>query len=199
MSSQITIIKNIIRTEVLQRRKALSKMEIYRRSKLIQNRVIDSFEFKSAKTIGAYFATGSEVRTEHIINTSLQNRKVLLLPKTRADCIVFHRVLEADFDNNKLIRGRFGITEPAGSSDIVDNIDLLIVPGLAFDSNGYRLGYGKGYYDRFIQKNKYCFTIGLAFQFQMLDIDLPHSGYDQKVSAIATEKRMLVFRRLNTS
>jgi 5-formyltetrahydrofolate cyclo-ligase len=199
VSSQITIIKNIIRSKALQRRKALSKMAIYRRSKLIQNRVIDSFEFKSAKTIGAYFATGSEVRTEHIIISALHNHKVLLLPKTHADCIVFHRVFEADFDKNQLIRGRFGITEPTGSSDIVNNIDLLIVPGLAFDSNGYRLGYGKGYYDRFIQKNKCCFTVGLAFQFQLLDIDLPHSSYDQKLSAVATEKRMLVFRRLNTS
>jgi 5-formyltetrahydrofolate cyclo-ligase len=193
------MIKNMIRAEALQKRKALSKTEVYRRSKLIQNRVIDSFEFKSAKTIGAYFSTGSEVRTEDIINTALQNQKVLLLPKTRADCIVFHRVSEEDFDKNRFIRGRFGITEPTGSSDIVDDIDILIVPGLAFDSNGYRLGYGKGYYDRFIQKNRYCFTIGLAFQFQLFYNDLPHSNYDQKVSAVATEKKMLVFQSVNTS
>ena len=189
----------MIRAEALQKRKALSKTEVYRRSKLIQNRVIDSLEFKSAKTIGAYFATGSEVRTEEIIKTAFQNQKVLLLPKTRADCIVFHRVLEEDFDKNRLIGGRFGITEPTGSSDIVDDIDILIVPGLAFDNNGYRLGYGKGYYDRFIQKNRYCFTIGLAFQFQLFDNDLPHSSHDEKVSAVATEKKMLVFQSLNTS
>jgi 5-formyltetrahydrofolate cyclo-ligase len=193
------MIKNMIRAEALQKRKALSKTEVYRRSKLIQNRVIDSFEFKSAKTIGAYLATGSEVRTEDIINNALQNQKVLSLPKTHADCIVFHRVLEEDFDKNRFIRGRFGIIEPTGSSDVVDDIDILIVPGLAFDSNGYRLGYGKGYYDRFIQKNRHCFTIGLAFQFQLFDNDLPHSSYDQKVSAVVTEKKMLVFRSSNTS
>ena len=193
------MIKNIIRAEALQKRNALSKMEIYRRSKSIQNRVIDSLEFKSAKTIGTYLATGSEVRTEDIINNALQNQKVLSLPKTHTDCIVFHRVLEEDFDKNRFIRGRFGITEPTGSSDVVDHIDILIVPGLAFDSNGYRIGYGKGYYDRFIQKNRRCFTIGLAFQFQLFDNDLPHSSYDQKVSAVVTEKKMLVFRSLNTS
>jgi 5-formyltetrahydrofolate cyclo-ligase len=193
------MIKNIIRAKALEKRKALSKMEIYRRSKSIQNHVIDSFEFKSAKTIGAYLATGSEVRTEAIINNALQNQKVLSLPKTHADCIVFHRVLEEDFDKNRFIRGRFGIIEPTGSSDVVDDIDILIVPGLAFDSNGYRLGYGKGYYDRFIQKNRQCFTIGLAFQFQLFDNGLPHSSYDQKVSAVVTEKKMLVFRSSSTS
>jgi 5-formyltetrahydrofolate cyclo-ligase len=73
-------------------------------------------------------------------------------------------------------------------------MDLLIVPGLAFDRNGYRLGYGKGYYDRFIaNKKSLFFSMGLAFEFQLLDNDLPHCDFDQKIDAVTTEKRTLVF------
>ena len=81
----------------------------------------------------------------------------------------------------------------------MENIDLLIVPGIAFDRNGYRLGYGKGYYDKFIEKNKSRFSIGLAFRFQLLNFELPHSNFDQKLDAVATEKKMLVFQDLNAS
>jgi 5-formyltetrahydrofolate cyclo-ligase len=186
-------IKNKIRHEVLQKRNALSKAEIYRRSAVIQTRVINSSQFRSARIIGAYFATGSEVRTERIISTALKNQKMLLLPKTGIDQIVFYRVFEADFHENKLIEGKFRILEPPpSSSKIVENIELLIVPGVAFDKYGYRIGYGKGYYDRFIENNLCHFSIGLSFEFQLLNRSLPYSHFDQRLDAIATENNMLV-------
>jgi 5-formyltetrahydrofolate cyclo-ligase len=191
--SSLYSIKNKIRQQTLQKRNALSKSEISRRSKVIQNRVINSSEYKSARVIGAYFAAGSEVRTEHIISTALKNHKVLLLPKTGVDQIAFCQVFEADFRENKLIEGRFGILEPPRSScNNGENIDLLIVPGVAFDKYGYRIGYGKGYYDRFIENNDCHFSIGLGFQFQLLNHSLPCSRFDQRLDAIATESNMLV-------
>lgn len=175
----------------------MSKAEIHRRSKLIQNRIINSSEFKAAKVIAAYYTFRSEVRTEYIVKTALKNDKILALPKTEGDHIVFYQI--SDIGRKKLTKGKFGIVEPPASSNSVKNIDLLIVPGLAFDSHGYRLGYGKGYYDKFIEKNKCGFSIGLAFQFQLLNFELPHSDIDRKLSAIATEKKMLVFEHLNAS
>ncbi|MFL6391328.1 MAG: 5-formyltetrahydrofolate cyclo-ligase [Nitrososphaeraceae archaeon] len=186
-------IKNKIRQQILQKRNALSKSEISRRSEVIQNRIINSSEYKSARVIGAYFSIGSEVRTEHIISTALKNQKVLLLPKTGVDQIAFYQVFEADFRENKLVEGRFRILEPPRSSrDIEENIDLLIIPGIAFDKYGYRIGYGKGYYDRFIEHNECPFSIGLGFQFQLMNHSLPHSRFDQRLNAIATESNMLV-------
>jgi 5-formyltetrahydrofolate cyclo-ligase len=186
-------IKNKIRQQILHKRNALSKSEISRRSKVIQNRIINSSEYKSARVIGAYFPTGSEVRTEHIISTAIKNQKVLLLPKTGADQIAFYRVFETDFRENKLVEGRFRIFEPPRSlRDIEETIDLLIIPGIAFDKYGYRIGYGKGYYDRFIEHNECPFSIGLGFQFQLLNYSLPHSHFDQRLDAIATESNMLV-------
>jgi 5-formyltetrahydrofolate cyclo-ligase len=191
----------MVRRHILQKRKALSKAELHQRSKLVQSRIINSSEFKNSKVIAAYFAVGSEVRTDDIMYTVLKNNhQILLLPKTEADKITFYEVSEDDFKKNKLTKGKFGIIEPAGSSNYNNNIDLLIVPGLAFDRNGYRLGYGKGYYDKFIKKNKYCFSVGLAFQFQLiLNSELPHSDFDEKINAVVTEKEMLVFHHLNAS
>jgi 5-formyltetrahydrofolate cyclo-ligase len=118
---------------------------------------------------------------------------MVMLPKTEADQITFYRVFEADFRENKLVEGRFRILEPPRSScDIKENIDLLIVPGIAFDKYGYRIGYGKGYYDRFIGDNDCRFSIGLGFQFQLLNHSLPNSDFDQRLDAIATESKMLV-------
>ncbi|HJT48504.1 MAG TPA: 5-formyltetrahydrofolate cyclo-ligase [Nitrososphaeraceae archaeon] len=182
-----------MRIEMLKKRNALSMSEISSRSAVIQNHVINSSQFKSASTIGAYLPIGSEVRTEGIIGTALDNQKVVVLPKTGPDKIAFFPIFQTDFIENKLVKGKFGILEPLGSScEYYNNIDLLIVPGVGFDKFGYRMGYGKGYYDRFMKENDFRFSIGLAFQFQVLRSRLPHSGYDQRLDAIATEKNMLV-------
>jgi 5-formyltetrahydrofolate cyclo-ligase len=147
----------------------------------------------SANIIGVYFPIGSEVRTEHIIHTALNDQKVVLLPKTRSDKIAFSRVFRADFRDNKLVQGKFRTLEPPRSLyHPQENIDLLIVPGIAFDKCGYRIGYGRGYYDRFIEENEFRFSIGLGFQFQVLNGTLPCSGFDQRLDAIATERNMLV-------
>lgn len=185
-----------MRIEILKKRNALSMCEIFKRSVVIQKRVINSSQYKSASTIGVYFPIGSEVRTEHIIRTSLNNQKLVFLPKTGSDKITFFRIFQADFTENNLVQGRFGILEPPGSSyDVHEDIDLLIVPGVGFDTYGYRIGYGKGYYDRFIKENSFHYSIGLGFQFQVLDSRLPHSDLDQRLDAIATERNMLVCQR----
>jgi len=83
-----------------------------------------------------------------------------------------------------LVKGRFGIMEPLPYGS-VDRIDLLVVPGIAFDRKGYRLGYGKGYYDKFLAK-KDVFSIGLAYFFQLVE-SLPKGKYDMKLDSVATE------------
>jgi 5-formyltetrahydrofolate cyclo-ligase len=186
--------KSTIRKRILEKRNSLSNIEISNNSSVIQNRIVNSSEFKLSNVIAAYFPTGSEVRTQYIMYAVLKNHKVLALPRTERDEIVFCQVSKVDIAEDKLISGRFGIKEPAQSSNIVETMDLLIVPGLAFDRNGYRLGYGKGYYDRFIaNKKSLFFSMGLAFEFQLLDNDLPRCDFDQKIDAVTTEKRTLVF------
>jgi 5-formyltetrahydrofolate cyclo-ligase len=165
---------------MLETRNKLKASEIEEKSKLIQEVVINSIEFPPAKVVGAYFAFGTEVKTDLIIKRSRMLDKKLVLPRIEKDKIRFYELTSSRF----LIRSRFGIMEPLPHKPEC-MIDLLIVPGIAFDRKGYRLGYGKGYYDRLLSSKK-TFSIGLAFSFQLLD-NLPHDRYDKRLNAIAIE------------
>jgi 5-formyltetrahydrofolate cyclo-ligase len=151
------------------------------RSALVQEHVVKSREFQSARIIGAYFATGSEVKSDLLIGEAQKLGKVIALPRTEKDMINFYEISST----NELVAGRFGIMEPPPVRP-AHTIDLIVVPGIAFDKKGYRLGYGKGYYDRYLSEKKPQFAIGLAYNFQLLE-SLTHDAHDVKVDAIATE------------
>jgi 5-formyltetrahydrofolate cyclo-ligase len=165
---------------MLERRNKLNSLEIAKRSKSIQEFVINSKEFQQAKVVGAYFAFGSEVTTELIIEQAKTLVKKITLPRVEEDKITFYELSSI----KSLIRGRFGIMEPPPSVPISE-IDILVVPGIAFDKTGNRLGYGKGYYDR-LMSGKQTFSIGLAYSFQLLE-NLPYDRYDKRLDAIASE------------
>ncbi len=165
---------------MLEKRNALDPKEIAKRSKRVQDFLLNSKEFKSAKVVGAYHAFGSEVRTDLIIEHARALGKKIVLPSVEGDNLTFYELSSGKY----LVKGRFGIMEPLPFGP-VDKIDLLVVPGIAFDKKGYRLGYGKGYYDKFLAKKKVA-LIGLGYSFQLLD-SLPKGKYDKRLDAIATE------------
>jgi len=165
---------------VLERRNGLTQSEIASLSKRIQDFVIGSKEFKSAKVVGAYYAFGSEVKTDLILEKAKALGKKVALPSIEGESLTFYELSSGKY----LVKGRFGIMEPLPYGP-VDRMDLLVVPGIAFDKKGYRLGYGKGYYDKFLAK-KSVFSIGLAYSFQLLG-SLPKAKYDKRLDAIATE------------
>lgn len=144
--------------------------------------------------MGAYYPKGSEVNTLDILNKVLEEQKILALPAILGDKIFFYKISPMSyFNGDQMILNKFGIKEPSPSSaDLVDDIDLLIVPGIAFDRNGYRIGYGRGFYDRYLQRKKYAFSVGLGFELQLLDEELPHEKFDQRVNAIATERKIVL-------
>jgi 5-formyltetrahydrofolate cyclo-ligase len=166
---------------MLERRNRLASQEIAKRSKNIQEFVINTKEFRHANFVGAYFAFGSEVTTELIIERAKTLGKKIALPRVEEDKITFYELSSI----KSLIRGsRFGIMEPLPYGQMSE-IDILVVPGIAFDKKGNRLGYGKGYYDRLLS-GKRTFSIGLAYSFQLLET-LPHDRYDKRLDAIASE------------
>jgi 5-formyltetrahydrofolate cyclo-ligase len=183
--------KDNMRRIMLEKRNSLSYETINTKSAEIQQRFTNSYEFNHAKILASYFPTGSEVRTEKIISTALKSNRLVALPRTEGEVIKFYQI----FLNTNLIVGRFGIKEPSISSNsfVSDDIDLLLVPGILFDTSGYRIGYGYGYYDKFIaKKKKSTLSVGLAYECQMCE-EIPRSNYDQKVNILVTEKRMLYF------
>ena len=151
-----------------------------------QGNLINDEKFLSARSVGAYSPIGSEAATNVILDEALRLGKRVALPKTESDGIRFYEFSKTD----ELTAGRYGIKEPRASSPI-NHLDLIVVPGLAFDRAGHRLGYGKGYYDRYLKTAK-AFTVGLGFSFQLVDV-LPSDDHDMKLGALATEKGIIHF------
>src|SRR5262249_13893560 len=130
-----------------------------------------------------------EVRTQKILAITMKSSRVVALPRTEGDNIRFYRISS----NTDLVRGKFGIKEPRGSpsSRVSETIDLLLVPGILFDIQGYRIGYGYGYYDRFIAIRRNSIAIiGLAYELQLRE-QIPRCDGDQKVDVLVTEKRII--------
>ena len=167
---------------MLEKRNGLATDQIEEQSRLVQDHIIKSKEFAAAMVIGAYYPSGSEVRTSLVIDAARQAGKKVALPRTEGDRMVFYEF------GGELLEGKFGIKEPKPSSP-VDNIDVVLVPGVAFDLKGCRIGYGKGYYDRFLSM-QHCFSAGLAYSFQVVE-ELPRGRFDRRLASLITENGMM--------
>ena len=184
-------LKYEIRQEILRIRNSLSQTEIVSSSNIINNKVISTKEFKKAQSIGTYYPVRSEVKTSEIIKHSLATKKTIGLPRIiDSNRIEFFKIMENSFEDIKLTKGKYGIVENLMSDSIVEEMDLLIIPGIAFDLQGNRIGYGKGYYDRFLSTRKVNYIIGLAFENQIVK-KIPTDEYDIPVDVLFTEKRII--------
>jgi 5-formyltetrahydrofolate cyclo-ligase len=158
----------------------------------ITNNVVRTGWVAEARTICTYLHTGSEVRTEQIVDWALSRGKRVIVPITiKAEKHLLFSELRATAD---LEKGVFGIPEPRPACRRpvpLEEADVVLVPGIAWDTHGYRIGYGGGYYDRSLNSiRKHVNTIGLAFEFQMIT-DLPRIRYDRHVDKIVTEQRTI--------
>ncbi len=179
--------KQELRRYMLNLRDSLSKEEMVRVSRIIQEKVLESDEFNSSYIVGLYSPIGSEVDTSTLAKRVIESCRVLAYPRIEDKyTMVFARVRDPTMD---LTLGRYGILEPSDSCEMVKP-DLIIVPGLVWDERGYRIGYGKGYYDRYLSSNPDAAKIGLAYDFQVLS-SIPHSESDVRVNMIVTEKRSI--------
>lgn len=122
---------------------------------------------QAAKTIALYMSLPDEVETRGLI-TSLYNKGTrVVLPAVTGPSEMEFRLYEGE---ESLREGDFHIWEPIGKAFTrLDDIDLIVVPGMAFDSEGNRLGRGKGYYDRMLARLKHAYKLGLCFPFQLVD------------------------------
>lgn len=119
-----------------------------------------------AQTVLLYYSLPDEVCTHTLVDTLCQQDKMVLLPVVVGDGVMEIRRYAGRQD---LCEGAYGILEPAGERfDHLQDIELAVVPGMAFDDEGHRLGRGKGYYDRFLPLIPHCYKIGVCFDFQRL-------------------------------
>lgn len=148
---------------------------------LIYQKIINNKDILSSKTLLIYISINSEVDTIKIINYFL-NTKNIAVPKIIDNNMYFCYVTNL----NELTSGKYNIPEPT-NENIVTDFDnaICIVPGICYDKENYRIGYGKGYYDRFLSKNKIK-TIGLCYKECMIE-KIDNDKYDYKIDEVITD------------
>ena len=156
--------KSELRKQVLQKMKSLTQEEKMRMDQTLTGRFLQHPFYEKAKVIATYLSFPHEYQTQYLIEHALQDGKKVLIPKTypkgRMDFVVYNP--------QQLVRTSFGLLEPEGELTVVDRsqIDVIHVPGLAFTTEGYRIGYGGGYYDRYLTVYK-GHTISTIYPFQI--------------------------------
>jgi 5-formyltetrahydrofolate cyclo-ligase len=173
--------KSSLRRLLLEKRDTLSFDFINIASKQIQKKLHKIEDYKRAKTIAAYFSIGSEVKTQDIIQEILSEQKALALPRVEGDEIIFCEVKKFE----DLEKGEFGIMEPKQNCPAVKKFDVILVPAVAMTRSGQRLGYGKGFYDRFLKKTKTT-TVALTYS-KMIVKNIPKSDGDVLIQWVVTE------------
>lgn len=172
-----------LRKRILDLRSALSNEEQLLKSKIIKDKLLSLQQYKDNNNILIYADYNNEVFTKDIIEESLRLGKKVACPKVLSEGIMeFFEIKSLD----DLIQGYKGILEPEEKAVFSPDNALVIVPGVAFDAKGYRIGYGKGYYDRYLSRHCDYATVALAYKCQIIDC-VPRQINDRKVDIIITE------------
>lgn len=184
--------KTDIRKAILSKRDLLTTQQIARKSLEIKKRLFNLLEFKEATLISFYISFRSEVQTHEMIKEALRLDKRVVVPIVEREKILSLSELK-DFDNELEI-GKFGILEPNlkyRREVNLSEVELVIVPGIVFDKNGNRIGYGGGYYDNLLSRMKCVPFIGLAYELQIVP-QVSAEEYDIPAHKIITEERIMV-------
>lgn len=178
--------KSAIRKEVYARRKAAAAEEIRENSGRIRDQVLKLPEFSRAEWIYVYIDCKNEVMTGEIIRKALEQGKKVAAPRVEGREMKFYRITSRE----DLEPGSFGIQEPRqGLSEAEGGRILMIMPGVAFDRQRRRIGYGGGFYDRYLAGHPGIWTAALAFEFQMFS-QVPWEETDILPDRVITEKRI---------
>jgi 5-formyltetrahydrofolate cyclo-ligase len=186
--------KHTLRQYMLGRRRHLSRKDIESASALIQGRFLSLPLYTAAHVVALYAPVDNEVLTAEVMVKAIGAGKRIVLPMVQGASLQYREVS----DPACLLPGHFGILRPPESCPTVSlhEIDAVVVPGVAFDMGGHRIGYGKGYFDR-------CFhdwegtgrLVGFCYDFQLLE-EILGEPHDVEMDIILTERRMITARNL---
>lgn len=185
--------KKVLRKKMLEKRSQLSLEKIEEKSKIIANNLFNLNQYKKANFIFSFISFKDEVNTHEIIKKSISIGKrvgvPIPVPKTKelkvSELIDFDKELDLGFYNILTPKDKYIRIVPP------QLVDLVLVPGVAFDKRGYRVGYGGGYYDRFFSNiNENVIKIGLCYEMQIIP-EVPKDPYDIPIDFILTEKEFI--------
>ena len=186
--------KTKYRQSILQKRNSLGPSEVSNLSNTILKNADLELSLSAIKTLGSYFSSNNEVDLEALTEMRLKRNLLTTFPRVEPN----HSMsLIAPKDFQKLNKNKFEIFEPSDGDEInpIDH-EIIIIPTVGVDQNGYRLGYGGGYYDRFLesvtQKNKRPLLVGLIYDFQFID-DSINELHDIKLDIVFSEHQRKKF------
>jgi len=174
---------------MLAMRKGLSAAESAAAGRLAQQSLMETEEFSQAGVVALYAPIHNEMETADVLRQALASGKTVLFPAVCPDGLVFRSIVNA----SDLHKGAFGIPEPAMKCPAhpPGEADLIVVPGVVFDMEGRRIGYGKGYYDRALHRLEgNGRLIGFCYDFQVVE-EIPGYSHDVQMDLIITERRII--------
>lgn len=172
--------KCILRRSIRTIKASYSPAELEALSLSLLQRLEQHPRFVEARTVLLYHSLPDEVGT-HVFVDRWCREKEIILPTVAGDDLVLHRYTGPDC----LTLGSYGILEPSGESFTdFESITLAVIPGMAFDHRGNRLGRGKGYYDRLLPRLTQAYKLGLCFPFQLLTDEIPHEPHDCQMDEV---------------
>jgi 5-formyltetrahydrofolate cyclo-ligase len=176
--------KAALRVQLMKRIEALPGDYIAESDGGIFENMIGLPEFQSAATIFTYYSMGRESDTRKIVEYALARGQTVALPVCMKHGVMDARAITSVAE---LSLSSYGLLEPLSSSRVImpDALDFIIVPALTYDGDGYRLGYGGGYYDRFLMRTR-AFTAGVARERLLMEV-LPREAHDMAVRCVVTE------------
>lgn len=185
--------KDRLRREFLRRRAESDPTWRAEASQSITDRALALPEVRGASAVCAFMSRGDEVDTSAIVRSLMESKGALIVPRTLERGLLELR--RADKYPEGFARGRFGILEPQPHTFTeiiaVESLEVVFVPGAAFDRRGHRIGYGGGYYDRLLAQCPKAFKVGLAYSFQIVDA-LPAEPHDVALDLVLTEKEAVM-------
>lgn len=187
------VTKKEIRTEVLKRRSTLSTEEVESKSNIIYKEIIGHPWFKDASMLLVYMDFKKEVMTRALIEKAWELGKTVGVPKVIGKTMEYYAI--TDFDD--LEKGTMGIMEPKKECPLIDLSDgqvkseevFVIMPGVAFDRERNRIGYGGGYYDRYFADKEHIKKMAVTFEIQLVD-HIDTESFDLKPHCLLTEKQL---------
>jgi 5-formyltetrahydrofolate cyclo-ligase len=188
----INLAKRTMRDQIRARLAELTPQEIHDLSEHACTRLIASEAFRHAETVLLFMPLPREVDLSHIALRCFQDNRTICLPKIDWDHQRMWPVAMQSFDEHALVPDRYGLRVPERGAPIpLEMIDMVLVPGLAFDAEGNRLGRGGGYYDRFLSQPAFVGrSVGMGFDCQVVD-RVPTAAHDVPVDMVITDRRVI--------
>ncbi len=180
--------KQALRKQLRMVRAALPKSACEARSAKAIERLLGLEQLRSASVVLAFASIGNEVSTSAFIEACFEAGQRVGLPRVVGDDLVLHEIAA----DTELVRGEFSVPEPPESTRILadEEIDFALVPALAVDPRGHRIGYGGGYYDRLLPRLDGATTCAAVYDFQLI-AEVPDLDFDATVELIVTDDRVL--------